>query len=209
MTAELRDLLPEYLLGALSPEDAQAVARQLADSPELRAEADQLGLALAQVPSSLVPVMPSAASRARLMAAVDTSQRFSPFVDTLSRLLDMAADSIRQLLARVDDPASWEPGLPGMLYQHFTPGPRLVGVDAGLIRLEPGTSFPRHRHLAGNEITFVLEGQMIDGEPMDGVRYGPGSVVTHDQDTVHGYAATADRPLTIIVVNHGIQPVFG
>jgi anti-sigma factor ChrR (cupin superfamily) len=205
MTAEVRDLLPEYVLGALSPEDAERVARQLADSPELRAEADELSLALAELPGSLAPVVPSSAARERLMAAVDTSERFSPFVDTLSRLFDMAADSIRQLLARVDDAASWEPGLPGMLYQHFTPGPRLVGVDAGLIRLQPGTSFPKHRHLAGNEITFVLEGEMIDG---DGT-YGPGSVVTHEQDSEHGYAATADRPLTIIVVNHGIQPVFG
>ena len=160
---------------------------------------------MAQLPAGLAPVAPSAAARSRLMAAMETSDRFSPFVDTLSRLFDMASDSVRQLLARVDDATTWEPGLPGMLYQHFTPGPRLVGVDAGLIRLQPGTSFPRHRHLAGNEITFVLEGHMIDGEGT----YGPGSVVTHDQDTEHGYAATADAPLTIIVVNHGIQPVFG
>jgi anti-sigma factor ChrR (cupin superfamily) len=206
MTAAVRDLLPEYVLGALSSEDSEAVARQLAGSPELQAEADQLSQLLTQLPEDLAPAAPSSAARARLLAAVDTSERFSPFVDTLSRLLDMAADSVRQLLARVDDATTWEPGLPGMLYQHFTPGPSLVGVDAGLIRLEPGTSFPRHRHLAGNEVTFVLEGSMIDdgGERI----YGPGSVVTHEQDSVHGYAATGDRPLTIIVVNHGIQPVF-
>jgi anti-sigma factor ChrR (cupin superfamily) len=204
MTAAVRDLLPEYVLGALSLEDSEAVAQQLASSPELRAEADELSQALSQLPANLAPVVPSAAARSRLMAAMETSDRFAPFVDTLSHLFDMAADSVRQLLARVDDATTWEPGLPGMLYQHFTPGPRLVGVDAGLIRLQPGTSFPRHLHLAGNEITFVLEGSMIDGD----TTYGPGSVVTHDQDTVHGYAATADAPLTIIVVNHGIQPVF-
>ena len=205
MKAAVRDLLPEFVLGALSPEDSESVARALAGSPELQAEADQLSQLLTQLPENLAPVAPSSAARSRLLAAVDTSERFSPFVDTLSRLLDMAADSVRQLLARVDDATTWEPGLPGMLYQHFNPGPRLVGVDAGLIRLEPGTSFPRHRHVAGNVITFVLEGSMID----DGERsYGPGSVVTHEQDSVHGYAATGDRPLTIIVVNHGIQPVF-
>jgi putative transcriptional regulator len=204
MKPAVRDLLPEFVLGALSPEDSEAVALELAGSPDLRSEVDRLDQALAHLPASLAPVVPSSSARARLMAAVDTSERFSPFVAALSRLFDMTGDAIRQLLARVDDATTWEPGLPGMLYQHFTPGPRLVGVDAGLIRLQPGTRFPRHRHLAGDEVTFVLEGAMIDGAGT----YGPGSVVRHDQDTVHGYAATDDRPLTIIVVNHGIQPVF-
>ena len=208
MKPAVRDLLPEYVLGLLEPEQMQSIARQLSSSPELQAEADELSLSLATLAESaesVSPVEPSPSARARLLASLETSDRFSPFVATLSRLFDMSADAIRKLLARIDDATTWEAGLPGMLYQHFTPGPRLQGVDAGLIRLEAGASFPRHQHVAGNEINFVLEGSMRDGDQV----YGPGSVVIHDQDTIHDYAATADRPLTIIVVNHGIQPVFG
>ena len=226
------DRLPEYLLGALPGAEAEDVARALADSPELQAEAEELQLALTQIPAMLAPVVPSSAARARLMAAVGAedplaaavaapidgqanarptgSPRFEPFVDTLARMLDLAADSVRQLLGRVDEPSSWGPGLPGMLFQHFTPGPQLVGVDAGLIRLEAGIAFPRHRHVAGNELTFVLDGCLIDCTDGSQPRsHAPGALVEQPEDSVHGYAASAEGPLTIIVVNHGIQPVFG
>ena len=193
------------MLGALSPEDSEAVARQLAGSPELQAEADQLSQLLTQLPENLVPVVPSSAARSRLLAALDTFERFSPFVDTLSRLSTWPPIPSGSCWPGSTTPPPGSPGCRGCCTS-TSPRGRAWSAWTRASSASSRAPVPRHRHLAGNEVTFVLEGLKIDdgGERID----GPGSVVTHEQDSVHGYAATGDRPLTIIVVNHGIQPVF-
>lgn len=55
---ELRDLLPDYLLGQLEPEEARRLEAQLERSPELRAELESLRAALFRLPERLAPVTP-------------------------------------------------------------------------------------------------------------------------------------------------------
>lgn len=55
---ELRDLLPDYLLGQLDPEEARRLEEQLERSPELQAELDSLSAALFKLPEQLAPVPP-------------------------------------------------------------------------------------------------------------------------------------------------------
>jgi hypothetical protein len=55
---ELRDLLPDYLLGQLEPEEARRLEAQLERSPELRAELESLRAALFRLPEQLAPVAP-------------------------------------------------------------------------------------------------------------------------------------------------------
>ncbi|WP_018465159.1 anti-sigma factor domain-containing protein [Calidithermus timidus] len=55
---ELRDLLPDYLLGQLDPQEAGQLEAQLERSPELRAELDSLRAALFKLPERLAPVPP-------------------------------------------------------------------------------------------------------------------------------------------------------
>ncbi len=170
----------------LSSEDLAALAETLADA--------------------LPPEPPSPAVRARLMASLGTSDRFAPFLDQLMRIFDLSREAMGEVLARVDQAASWLTWAPGIDYQHFPPGPRyagVAGVEAGLVRLAAGHTFIRHRHLAGPEVTFVLQGTMRDADRS----YGPGSLVTREQDTEHDYSAAGDQDLVIIVVHHGIQPV--
>jgi hypothetical protein len=203
MKAQARELLPEYVLGALSDDQMEAVARLVHESPELQSELEQLTVALAQVAGSLGTVEPSPSTRARLMDTVGGTDRFAPFLAPLGRILDMSADALRAVLARIDDAASWMPGLPGMQLMHFDAGPRMRTADAGFIRLAPGASFPRHRHL-GHEVNFVLEGAMRDGDTV----HGPGAVVVYDKDSEHLYTATEDRELVLMTVHHGIQPIL-
>jgi anti-sigma factor ChrR (cupin superfamily) len=210
MSADVQERLPEYVLGTLSPSEMQEIEALVALSPSLRREVDVLTEALSGTASALHPLQPSAGVRARLLASLDSNAatRFAPFVAELTRLYDLSAEAIRALLARVDDAAAWLTFAPGIRYQHFLPGPRLLGapgVEAGLVRLSPGTTFFRHRHLAGPEVTFVLQGTMRDGDR----RFGPGSVLTREPGSVHDYAAehaAGGEDLVIVVLHHGIEP---
>ena len=203
MSHQLIDLVPEYVLGTLPEAQARQIEAERLSSPALAREIDEILASFAGVADALPPVEPDPEVRARLLRSLGGVERFAPFVARLSGLLDLATGTVRALLARIDDPAAWEPGLPGMHLQHFQAGPRLATADAGFVRLQPGTAFPRHRHL-GPEVTLVLEGGMRDGDKV----YGPGDVLEMAEGSVHTYSATTERDLVIVTVHTGIMPLF-
>jgi putative transcriptional regulator len=206
MSSAVDELLPEYVLGTLAPEQAKEVDAALAASPALRREVDALTEALAGSADWLPPQPPSASVRSRLFTSIASGERFAPFVEELSRIFDLPRGAIRGILSRVDQATSWLTWAPGIDYQHFPPGPRfagVAGVEAGLVRLTAGTTFIRHRHTGGPEQTFVVQGTMRDGDQL----YGPGALVTREKDTEHDYSAAGSEDLVIIVLHHGIQPV--
>jgi len=56
------------------------------------------------------------------------------------------------------------------------------GVVTSIIHLPPGSRIPAHRHQAGAEMHYVLEGDLIEaGKPL-----GPGCFLTHAAGEVHG-----------------------
>src|SRR5437763_613091 len=67
----VKDLLAEYLLGVLPPEEAAAVESRLRGDAALRAEADALGEVLGALALALPPEPPPPALRERLLAALD------------------------------------------------------------------------------------------------------------------------------------------
>jgi hypothetical protein len=205
MKSGIRERLPEYVLELLPPAEMQALTEIIERDPALRGETDQLRMALTTVVDELPPMEPSPEVRQRVMDAARSVERFGPFVAQLSQIVQLSREKMLQVLALVDQASFWVQGLPGVELAHFDAAPALAGADAGFIRFEAGASFPRHRHLVGREITFVLEGILHDGDR----RYGPGEIVEHAADTVHAIAASPDQPLLIMVVHHGIQPVFG
>ncbi len=60
--SEIRELLPEYLLGSLGEDERLRVERALASSPELRAELDELHNTLFTLAETLDPVPPPEAA---------------------------------------------------------------------------------------------------------------------------------------------------
>ncbi|MGC4031582.1 MAG: cupin domain-containing protein [Tepidisphaeraceae bacterium] len=62
-----------------------------------------------------------------------------------------------------------------------------VGGMCGMIRMEPGSSIPAHRHTQADHAVFVIEGDLVE----DGVTYGPGSFLVAKAGTPHGPHATA------------------
>jgi ChrR Cupin-like domain len=198
--------LAGYLFGSLPPDVKAALDRQIADEPALRREVDRLTEVLvATLVPALPPATPSPVAKARLEATLVSVDRFAPFWTSLSRLCDLPVHVVKRLVAKVDEPAAWLPGyVPGLSYFNFTPGLKLAGADAGFVRLEVGTTFPRHRHL-GDELTFVLEGRLREGERV----FGPGALLERARDSEHVWSTEGQRPLVTVSVHRGIALVGG
>lgn len=97
------------------------------------------------------------------------------------------------------DPASipWIPLGPG---ESFKPLRFMKNGRALLLRLEPGTVVPRHRHL-GEVHGFNLSGyrHLIDTDET----VGPGSYVYEPAGNVDSWMAVGDEPVVVHIVSFG------
>jgi hypothetical protein len=204
MKASVRELLPEFVLGLLPDDQMAQLAAVIECDPALQAEVEDLRLALTAPLEEVPPLQPSPEVRRRLMDRVYSGERYAPFLAPLGEILQLSVDKMRAVLARLQEPGFWEMGLPGIEMAHFDAGGTLSRADAGFVRFAAGSGFPRHRHIGGREITFVLEGTLLD----DDRAYGPGAIVEREQGSVHAQSARTNEPLLVMVVHNGIEPVF-
>ncbi|HEX6240177.1 MAG TPA: cupin domain-containing protein, partial [Polyangiales bacterium] len=125
-----------------------------------------------------------------------------PFCVELARAFALPADGMRELLARIADPRAWTRGIaPIEAFLDFVPGPTLAPLRAGFVRLGGGAWLPRHRHRE-RELTFVLAGEMIDG---DGRRYGPGSSIDMPPGSVHAIGVPQGKSALVALLHGGIE----
>lgn len=194
-------LLPDYVLGGLSPDEAAEVRAALETDPALRAEHDALVEDLTGLAVALPPTRPPPEVRERLVASA-RRDRFLPFVDELARLCDVAAEKMKAILRMVDDPEAWQAGpMPGIRLIHFEHGPACLGADTGLVEMPAGFQFPKHAHL-GREVNFILQGSLHDD---DGTVYGPGTYTDKGPDDVHEYLVGDEAPIVMVVVHNGFE----
>jgi hypothetical protein len=194
------DLLPEYLLDALEPEERRRFSEALATSPALAREvADGQEAYAAWAGRQIKPEAPPPGLRRRLLDTVSGVDRFRPFFGAAARIFDLTETAVRDLLGRVDDALGWSLFPGGARYFHFQPGPAAAGQEAGVVRMAAGTTFPRHRHRAG-ETTLVLDGLLYDR----GSVHGPGAVVEAEAGSTHDYRAGAGRDLVLLSRHGGI-----
>jgi anti-sigma factor ChrR (cupin superfamily) len=202
MNRKALDDLPEYVLGTLPDSERRALEAELAASPELRRELDLVREALGSAATPAVTESAPAPARSRLLAALVTGDRYSPFLADLCRHFDLAAERVRQLLHAIDDAASWEAGpLPGIQVMHFPAGPGAVAQDTGFVRLPRGLQFPYHRHV-GNEVNYVLEGAVRNG---DGRLFVAGEAIEMEPGTEHEFSIPEDADALIAVVQAGFE----
>ncbi len=184
MTSEVR--LLEYALGDLEPREARDVEVALSGSAELRAELAELRAALGVLAESGAATASVRAGRERLLADLQGWRRFLPFSSEFAELFDLDVTTAEDVLKATDRLADWTPvGVPGIRAFHFAGGPRLAGIDAGLVQFEKGAAFPRHRH-HGRELTFILQGSFHFST---GERLGPGQSILLDGGVHHVFAA--------------------
>ena len=87
-------------------------------------------------------------------------------------------------------PSNW-PGMSMKLLQHGGAG----GGATSLIRMEPGSAIPAHKHTTAGQSVFVIEGDLID----DDVVYGPGTFLVAKAGTPHGPHGTKDGCVLLTV----------
>lgn len=91
------------------------------------------------------------------------------------------------------------PGVSFRVLKTHRPG---TGVTL-MLRFGPGTSYPAHRHPAGEEY-YVLEGELTDG----GTSYGAGTYVWHPPGSVHA-PRSGPGAVVLILLPEGIERVGG
>ena len=145
-------------LEAASPAEREQTQRHLAGCPDCSRAFDPVAEAWASLALALDPVAPSDGLWARLEASVQRASRFDHLAERVARALDLRTGPVRAFLAAIDDPARWMPApAPGVFLFHIDPGPRLANAVCGFIRLQPGATFPHHKHL-GDEHMLILQG---------------------------------------------------
>lgn len=105
------------------------------------------------------------------------------------------------------DPSSipWIPLGPGESFKPL----RFLGNDRGralLLRLEPGTVVPRHRHL-GEVHGLNLAGRRLLLDSNEVV--GPGTYVFEPAGNVDSWMAVGDEPVIVYIVSFGAMEYLG
>ena len=151
---------------------------------------------------TLDPVAPPDAARARLMAAIEGPARYLPFCAELSRHFELPEPAMRELLGCIDTSPKWRRGAaPVEGSFKFRPGPELLPLHGGFVRLLAGTGFPLHRH-RDRELTFVLSGRIYDDT---GSYFGPGNVIEMAPGSSHALTVTGDAPALLAVLSGAIE----
>ncbi|HEY3493141.1 MAG TPA: hypothetical protein VGK73_00590, partial [Polyangiaceae bacterium] len=119
------DTVPEFVREALSESPNDEPARDAAS--------------IVRLPELLAPLAISAASRARLLGAVEALPlRYAPFYDRLCGMWELSESAVVEILARSNDPRAWQkPPLPGLELLTI-PRPHGSGGEAYLARFAAG-----------------------------------------------------------------------
>lgn len=190
MTGPVRDDLDELLRDA-GLSDLQDM------SPETPVADPLTALSLA-----LPPVAPATDLRARLLAtAARPEHRWAPFTARLARMIDVAHERARELLAAIVRADVWHRVVPGVELLHLQGGPAVAGADVGFVRVAPGEAFPEHRHL-GVERVLILQGGYVDNL---GQTARAGDFVELPPGSSHGFVALPGADLIYAVVADGLE----
>ena len=151
---------------------------------------------LAEAISALPEVPPAATARERLLDAAARTHRFEELVEPFAEACDLDRGAAEDLLRAVDEPERWSTGpAPWIHLLHFEGGPKTARCITGIVKVEPGRSFPRHGHL-GPETVLVLQGRARSGERT----YERGDLLTAGPDDVHEVEVVSDIPLVYLAV---------
>lgn len=209
MQTHTEDLIYDYVFGFLDEEDTRRVEVEAsADTAyaEKLAEAQKLMLHL----SLLAPEQePSDRCKEQLFAHFANGGRFATFLDRVSSMFAFSVDEIRNFFAGLDDESSWDPGpTEGLALWLHHGEPVMEGGLMGFVRMQPGVTFPYHRHL-GQEHLLVLSGGYRND--MNGNIYWPGDDDFCDPETEHTITCVSQIPcIAAFVIREGMEfPGFG
>lgn len=200
--SEIRELLPLYALGILTPDEESAIEAAAARDASLAAELSAYRDAAVEM---VAPVAPSPEVKTRLMASVGDGQ-YEKFSTRMSKLFDVTVDRAREILGLANRSASWEvQPVPGIHLVHFDGGPAFAAADCGFVRLAEGAMFPLHTHL-GEEVSLILSGrlQAIDADGTERILV-EGDELVRAQGSTHHLVAIGGECIFAARAMNGIE----
>lgn len=202
------DRLVDLALGSVGSVERAALEEHLAACGACRDELEKVRAAVADLPLGLARREPVPGVRAELAARVRGDARFWPFLGRLARLFDLSDERAERLVRRIDDPSAWASDalVQGGEVMLVSPGSRLEGAIASLIRLPEGARYPRHRHLGEERLLFLQGGVALD----DGSLADAGSAVESGPGSSHGFRVLPGGPcLAAVLVVGGVELELG
>lgn len=212
MRDHIDEWIPDLVLGTLDDAMRDEVEGHLERCARCSGELADATAALSDMALPLAPVRPHPGVFTDLLASIaereprperpTAADRFAELIDRVAALFDLTRERVRTLLDLVDEPAAWRPGkVPGIRLLDLRGGAAIAGADAGLVRLEPGVTFPYHRHVGG-EAVLVLEGSFVGD---DGVVTGRGEGLRFEPESRHDFTARAEGCLFAVVIWQGLD----
>lgn len=194
-TDELRELASLYALDAMAPDQKAAYEAHLKSGCVVCiAEVSSFRDVTGDIAMSVEPVSPRAELRAELMSAIAaTSQptgRKSPGV---------LYDKDGVMVARHAE-MEWKAAeLPG-IFQKILFNDTARGFSTAMVRMTPGTHYPRHKH-AGVEELYLLEGDLCVGD----VTMREGDYCRGEAGSIHEELVTRTGCLFVVTSSHQDQ----
>ncbi len=183
---EFNTLAALQALDTLDESERRALAEKLQASPELQSELAAFETVISAIGYTAPPVPVAADLKNRLFQRIAELPPTAESVNSKPIFTSPTENNTPSLIVRSND-VKWKPyGVPGISIGKLYIDKKKREITC-LMRLEPGGTFPLHRH-AGSEEVLVLEGDLIvEGEVChqgDYIRSVPGS--THSSLTQGG-----------------------
>lgn len=183
----LQALLPLYALGALDPEESGAVDVHLAAGcPTCADELRGFQSAATELAYTVPPVSPPDHVRQEILHRLQEPTERGPAAESgaphsiqVWRSWTSGEPSVGLSLVRAGD-GIWEESLPGVRVKRLSADPQRRTVTM-LVRMDPGATYPPHRHAAAEEC-YVLSGDLHVGDEL--VMHA-GDFQRAERDTVH------------------------
>lgn len=212
MRDHIDEWIPDLVLGTLDDARRDEVQIHLDRCARCSGELADATAALSDMALPLPPVRPHPSVFTDILASIaegeprpegpTAADRFTELIDRVAALFDLGRERVRTLLDLVDEPTAWRPGkVPGISLLDLRGGAAIGGADAGLVRMEPGVTFPYHRHVGG-ETVLVLEGSFVGD---DGVVTRRGEGLRFEAETRHEFTARPEGCLFAVVIWEGLD----
>lgn len=196
-TRQTRDRAALYTLGALAPDEKTAFEEHLRSGcPACESDLRSFENVAGQLGFAATPIRPPGALWERVLDRVATSSASQPEAargDTLARAAAVLLNRGGLLISRSTE-MRWEKAeLPGIFVKTLFVD-RARKYSTALVRMEPGTTYPSHRHTDVEEL-YMLEGDLwVEGQKM-----GPGDYCRGEPDSIHGEVRTDVGALFLVL----------
>jgi quercetin dioxygenase-like cupin family protein len=190
-TDEIREIAAAFALGALESDEARAFEDHLDGGCHIcYAEFEGFGATASALALSAAEQEPPPQTLPKLLSMLNGDHKRSE---------EAPLASFNQFLSVRGSEGDWEQMCDGVLIKRLYVD-QSSGLATSLVRMQAGTSLPRHRH-RGVEQFFVIEGDCrVHGEKL-----GPGDYHRAETGSVHESTYTVDGTMFLLVAPEGYE----